>query len=72
MSLLLAPPPPPPPFPRGEHSTLTFPLQARGNFLDSIFLTSESPVRQAFTGLPALTGTSFDESRAVTVTVDHQ
>ena len=70
MSLLLAPPPSP--FPRREHSTLTFPLQARGNFLDSIFLTSESPVRQAFTGLSALTGTSFDDSRPVTVTVDHQ
>ena len=69
MSLRLAPPPS---FPRREHSTLTFPHQAQGNFLDSIFLTSESSVRQAFTGLSALTGTSIDESRPVTLTVDHQ
>ena len=38
ISLILAP---------REHSTIVFPLQARDNFLDSIFLTSESPIRQA-------------------------
>ena len=54
------------PLPR-EHSAIVFPLQARDNFLDSIFLTSESPIRQAFVGLSALTGTCFDELRAVTV-----
>ena len=54
------------PLPR-EHSAIVFPLQARDNFLDSIYLTSESPIRQAFVGLSALTGTCFDELRAVTV-----
>ena len=37
-----------------EHSTIVFPLQTRDNFLHSIFLTSESPIRQAFVGLSAL------------------
>ena len=50
-----------------EHSTIVFPLQAQDNFLDSIFLTSESPIRQASVGLSALTGTCFEELRAVTV-----
>ena len=58
ISLILAP---------REHSTIVFPLQARDNFLDSIFLTSESPIRQAFVGLSALTGTCFEELRTVTV-----
>ena len=62
ISLILAP---------REHSTIVFPLQARDSFLDSIFLTSESPIRQAFVGLSALTGTSFDELRALrAVTVE--
>ena len=42
ISLILAP---------REHSTIVFPLQARDNFLDSIFLTSGSPIRQAFVGV---------------------
>ena len=43
-----------------KHPTLTFSPKARDNFLDSMFLTIESPIEQAVVDLSALLDTSFD------------